>query len=228
MGQYYKNINDYFEDKARILLNNCLSPDYSVERNNLYSNDIDLKVCDSFGNTTHTIDVQYSANFSYYGDVRIDLMSAGWLVKDNHKKIWQINKDIKNSINSLQYFKSLFKIDKYGKYFIKENNRMIGVFYYFYNDNIEKKIENFTSREPDYMFFLPKRIALQEIKENPNLIIKINDKQSNGIYESHHSAFACLRVADLCQKYGLQLFKTGDEMRFNFMHLFATELSYLC
>lgn len=228
MNQYYTSINDYFEDKACALLNSSLKPYYVVRRNNLSSNDIDLKVCDNASNMLCTIDVQYSGNFAKYGDTRIDLMSAGRLVKDGDKKIWQLNKDIENSINSLEYFKGLFKIDKYGKYFTKENNNMLGVIYYFYNDEIRRKeLEYFNNREPDFIFFLSKKVALKEIKENPNLIIKINDKESNSIYESHHSAFACLKVEDLCKKYNLPIFKTRDEIQLNFKNLFETELGYL-
>lgn len=228
MSQYYTIINDYFEDKACALLNHFLNPNYVVKRNNLSSNDIDLKVFGNDSNTLCTIDVQYSGDFASYGDVRVDLMSAGQLIKDNHKEIWKINKDIANSANSLEYFKGLFKINKYGKYFTKENNNMLGVIYYFYNDKIKnKELDYFNNREPDFIFFLPKRIVLDEIKGNPNLIIKINDKKSNGIHENHHSAFACLQVKDLCKKYNLPIFKTRDEMTLKFLELFEQELRYL-
>lgn len=227
MNQYYTKINDYFEDKACTLLNNYLNPVYVVKRNNLSSNDIDLRVCDNTGNMLCTIDVQYSGNFAQYGDVRIDLMSAGRFIKAN-QQIWQTNKDIEKSKNSLEYFTGLFHINKYGKYFAKENKNMIGVFYYFYNDKIrEKELSYFIDREPDYIFFLPKRVVLKEIKDNPNLIIKINDKKSNGIDETHHSAFACLQIKNLCEKYSLKIFKTRDEMKSNFKNLFETELGYL-
>lgn len=227
MSQYYISINEYFENGARQLLKKYLSPDYSVERNNLSSNDIDLKVCDNSGNTLCTIDVQYSLDFAKYGDARIDLMSAGQLINNKHKTVKELNQQIANSTNHLQYFKSLFQIDKDGKFFVDGNDDLLGVIYYFYNDTFEKVLGNFKNKQADCVFFIPKRVILEEVRVNPNLIIKINDKESNNIYESHYSAFICLNVAYLCKRYDIPLFKTRNEMELDFKNLFESELSYL-
>ena len=224
MNQYSGDINDYLENNACEILDDCLNGLYVIKRNNLTANTIDLKVCDNNEKILCTIDVQYSMNFAKYRDVRIDLMSAGIFKTENSKPIWQLNRDISNASNSLEKFKSLFDIQKYGKYFQPDAKDMLGIFYYFYNGEFQKNVRNFQSYPTDFYFFLPKRIVLKEIKENPNLIIKINDKHKNGIFESHHSAFACFNIKDLVEKYDLPRFYNKQDLCDNFSFLLENEL----
>ncbi len=92
MDNFYKNVNDWYEDSAIKLLNfeNNL---FKVERNNQHNNDIDLKAL--FGDEECLIDVQYSFNFKRYKDIRIDFMSSGKINKDyQHISIMDLNEKI--------------------------------------------------------------------------------------------------------------------------------------
>lgn len=227
MSQYHVEINNFLENQACELLNEAFQHHqalYTVKRNNLNTNDIDLKVINN-NQMICTIDVQYSMDFAKYGDVRIDLMSAGVLTRNQHKKIWQLNNDIKLSSNHLDEFKSLFKIQKYGKYFEKSvHQHLLGVSYCFYNGEFDKTLENFQNIPADFFFFLPVGVVLKEIRENPNIMIKINDKKKNGIKEAHHSAFICLNIDDLCKKYNLPIFDSKENLIENFYSLFQNQL----
>lgn len=226
MSQYYITINDYLEDKACYLINQALeNSSYKIDRNNLDSNDIDLKTIDkTTSNLYATVDVQYSMEFQKYGDVRIDLMSAGTLINNINKEIWQLNKQIEFSENHLSEFKSLFTINKYGKYFDKNAKNMVGIFYYFYKNKFTKNLEEFKTNKADFYFFLPKWVVLNEIRKNPKITIKINDKKANHIYETHHSAFACLNVNELIRKYNLPIFKTEEELISKFYTVLINEI----
>lgn len=226
MDQYHSSINEYLENLACDLLNPSLNnTPYQIIRNNLNTNDIDLKVLYQGTALPLTIDVQYSMNFAKYGDVRIDMMSAGDLVDNQNTEIWQLNKYIANSDNHLSAFKSLFTITKYGKYFDGENKDILGIFYYFYNGKFDKKLDNFKNNKVDFYFFLPKRVVLNEIRHNPNITIKINDKKANDIDENHHSAFACLNVVALSKKYNLPIFSSLQELLDNFCNLLTNEIN---
>lgn len=225
MNQYTTKINDYLENSACKILQACLlKSSYIFQRNNMTSNDIDLKVLDSQNKMLCTIDVQYSMNYAKYGDVRIDLMSAGRLIENTGREIWKLNKDIKESNEPYHYFKYLFIINKSGKYFEKQAKNMLGVFYYFYNGSFDKNIDNFKAHKADFVFFLPTRVVLQELENSAHVVIKINDKKKNGINENHHSAFICLNINEISKNYDIPIFQNKDYFSKHFPTLFQKEL----
>ena len=204
MRHPYADIDRYFEACSCDTINELFAPSsYRCKPNNIHHHDIDLKITKD-AHRLCTIDVQYSLDFRRYGDVRIDLMSAGFLRHHHHTPVSVLNRMIAQSDDHLDTFKSLFTINKYGKYFDKSHaHDLLGVLYYFYENTFEKRLDNFINTPCDFMFFLPKRIVINEIKTNPKLTIKINDKKSNHIHEAHHSAFACLSIDTLMTKYDL-------------------------
>ena len=230
MSQYNNAVNVYLEQQACQLLNQALSPPYRAERNNLTSNEIDVKITDGNGNMLCTIDVQYSMNFGRYGDVRVDLMSAGALIQpDNHcvhnVSVYNLNQHIKQSAKPYEAFQALFDIKKQGKYFETQAATMLGVFYFFYQGSFDKTVANFKHKRVSFCFFLPKSVVKAELEQNPKVIININDKRKNGICESHHSAFACLNVNQLAEKYALPIFPHRQALIDGFYPLFEQELA---
>ncbi len=226
MNQYHPTINDYLEDAACQILQSCLT-DYVITRNNQASNDIDLKITNHDHQLLCTMDVQYSMNFKKYGDVRIDLMSAGSLVQQSHLSVQALNANIEDSPNSFECFNALFCVHKYGKYFSPSSQNMLGVFYYFYHHSFDKQLASFKQHKADFIFFLPKRVVLHELKTNPKLILKINDKQKHHLHESHHSAFICLNIHDMSKKYQLPLFYDRASFYQDFPAIFQSQLSSL-
>lgn len=119
MDNYYKKINDYYEDIACLLLNrtNHFKEEQIIaRRNNLDSNGIDLELRRKDEKPFY-IDVQYSFNFKKYGDIRLDIISAG-RKKDNILSRHNIQQNIINSneTNIIQELENFFIINKKGKY----------------------------------------------------------------------------------------------------------------
>ncbi len=226
MNQYHPTINDYLEDGACQILQSCLT-DYVITRNNQASNDIDLKVANTQHELLCTIDVQYSMNFLKYGDVRIDLMSAGRLKQTSHQSIYALNAKIAHSADAFECFNTLFEIHKYGKYLMPSNQNLLGVFYYFYHQGFDKHLTNFKRHKADFIFFLPKSVVLDELMTNPKLTLKINDKVKNHIHETHHSAFMCLNIYDISQKYQLPIFYDKNSFYQDFPLIFQRYLQAL-
>ena len=210
MDNFYKNVNDWYEDSAIKLLNfeNNL---FKVERNNQHSNDIDLKAL--FGNEECLIDVQYSFNFKKYKDIRIDFMSSGKINKDyQHIPIMYLNEQILLSPNRMKRFHEIVDMKKGGKFF-QENINLLGVFYFLYDTPKpkEKALDVLKKEKISHICFIPFEVILNEMKTSNEFIYKINDKKMNGIKESFESAFLCINLEKLSKKYNIPIIKNRSE-----------------
>lgn len=150
------------------------------------------------------VDIQYSNNFSKYGDYRIDLISAFSI--DNRSTI---DKKQNSSIDIFQQFEknNNVKILKKGKFF--ENEHYLDyIVVFFYNETLNKEIipheftiENLNKEVlPDHTLILRKEALMEYIENNKDYLltrIKINNKAQNKIYESHGSAFVPIDVMTL-------------------------------
>lgn len=222
--EYYKELNDLFENRAILMINKSFDENI-VKKNNLISNNIDLCI----NNSTY-IDVQYSFNFEKYGDIRIDFLSAFLYKNDLSKeKAEKIIRDSKEK-NVYKLMDELFIIKKYGKYISKE--KCDGIIYFFYNDekpliNNHPDIEKIKNKKISFLCFVPQSIIKKEIEENwLNLKynFKINDKNKNNIKENHQSAFIFLNLDKLCKKYNLKKYTSKEEFYKNFKN----DLNLLC
>ncbi len=225
---FKKDINDYFENLAVTYFNNYANNNqkYSYKlNNNKFSKDTDIDIAlISNGYKISEIDVQYTTNFSKYGDVRIDLMSCGYL-KQNFSKM-----NVKSLNNFLYYnknietFKDMFSIKKVGKYFQKsENNLFNGVFYFVFDDNVQKDLNTIKATNVNGFFFIPYRIILEEVRNNNNLIIKVNDKKANNLNDDFHSAFICLNAKKLLDKYELPFFNNLNDLELKLNDVIKSE-----
>lgn len=199
-------VNDWIETKVCEIFNASLDESFNCERNNLNSNDIDLLLTKN--NFSAKVDVQYSFNFKKFGDVRIDLISAGMRKQEfKDTPVTELNQILLKSKNPMNTMEDFFDIKKMGKYFQDQNT--LGVFYWLYNQSKPSNlnVDFFKNTKISNMVFIPTSIILQELKNNTlNHIYKINDKTKNGLNEKHDSAFICLNVKSLCEKYNIPLF----------------------
>lgn len=208
---FKKKVNDYYEDLSIVLLNK-FSNIIKYERNNINNNDFDIIGKDK-ENRSILIDVQYSFDFAKYGDLRIDLMSAGSL-KSNYMNydVKILNKMINSSVDKYGKFKELMEIKRQGKFF---DDRLSGVFYLIYNEtNNTKSAEDYKKIKIDKIFFLPQAVIQKEIRESEDntLIFKINDKKKNNINENYCSAFLCVNLLKLAKKYNLPIIENINEL----------------
>jgi len=221
MNKYYQELNDIFEDRAVNLINNAQDR-YIVRRNNLDNAYTDLIIDERF-----FIDVQYSFNFSKFGDIRIDVLSAFYFKKDINKE--NSLKIIKNS-NENSFFKeveNIFDVKTYGKY-LKKDVKCDGVFYFLFNGNkpvVNNKpdIETIKKIKISKIVYIPNSIIENELKYNwleNKINFKINDKEKNGIKEMHSSAFVCFNLNKLIEKYEIPVFKNREELNSGFINYF--------
>lgn len=210
MDNFYKNVNDWYEDSAIKLLNfeNNL---FKVERNNQHNNDIDLKAL--FGDEECLIDVQYSFNFKRYKDIRIDFMSSGKINKDyQHISIMDLNEKIMISQDRMKMFHKIVNMKKGGKFF-QENINLLGVFYFLYDTPKpkEKTLDVLKKEKISHICFIPFEVILHEMKTCNEFVYKINDKKKNGIREPFESAFLCINLEKLSKKYDIPIIKNRSE-----------------
>jgi hypothetical protein len=176
---------------------------FAIEANNIESNSIDYKIKknkedEKFG--YFYIDFQYSADFSSYGDIRVDIISAYDInsLKLKSREIEEklqtiISKSKSLSIENLQEaISAIVTVKKFGKLFDPELNSII-FFIFNKKDNEIKKGDI-----PDIIAIIPMVNIIKFIKKYPNLFakrIKFNDKASLG--DSHGSAFFTVPFAAL-------------------------------
>ena len=225
MSYYFQDINDVVEDWTVKLFNKYLGEQYNTARNNLSSNDIDIAISTP-NHGILKVDAQYSFNFFKYGDVRIDLISAGFRRPGwENYSVKELNSFLYNSYNPFNEINNIFDIRKYGKYF--EHNNMTGVFYFLYNQPKPKglTVEEYKKIKIDKLIYLPKNIILQEIY-NPTIKhdYKINDKSKYGLIEKHDSAFVCLKLNEICKNYNIPIFSNKAELE-NLKFIFERNLS---
>ncbi len=180
MSNYYDEMQNATENFTKDLLCKC---GINTERNNL----INKTAVDLIANNKKT-DVQFSQNFRRYGDIRIDVISAGFISKTS------ILDTEYNFLNDIQRSKQI-KIQKPGKYFQKGYAKYI--FYLLYDDKISLDVSKKLQKLPEGLLVLNVDEILEYIeKNNANFInrVIINDKRKNGIYENHISAFLPLSL----------------------------------
>ncbi len=160
------------------------SMNFDSKRNNLK----DIKAVDLIVNGKK-VDVQFSQNFGNYGDIRIDVISAGYY-GDN----WELNQ---NEFLSRLEFIHKIRISKVGKYFL--DGYADYVVYLIYNGKIICTSEGKLSK-PDGLLLLSVNEVVDYINCNIDRFVgkvKINDKKNNGISESHLSAFLPLSLEEI-------------------------------
>jgi len=176
---YYNTLQNLTENFVNIFL---LNKGFKSFRNNLENiTDVDLIV------NSKKVDVQFSQNFSKYGDIRIDVISAAQVGRNAHSHPYKFLNEIEKRRN--------IKVLKAGKYF--NEGYADYVIYLLYNN----KISGVNSINlPDYILLL----NVDEILYYINLYAEklaerviINDKTSNGIYEEHISAFLPMNLDKL-------------------------------
>ena len=179
-------------------------PDYKPTKTS-YTEDLSVKILKQLGisakrnNTTNIIavdlvtdinnikiDVQYSQDFTTWGDLRLDFVSAysnGLLGKEY------------SNIHIFKKFESKngLKVDKVGKYF--QADYLDAVIVLFYNNKLE--IDDATKDyNPDKVLLATKEKLLKYIDENLDECIKntkLNDKSKLG--DIHGSAFIPIKVS---------------------------------
>lgn len=225
MNQYYKKLNDIFEDRAVLLINNSQN-NFIAERNNLRNNEIDLVI-----NKNTYIDVQYSFDFKRYGDVRIDVLSA-FSFKDDKNSLNLIKSSKKN--NCFDDFSENLNIGKYGKY-LDSNISCDGVFYFLFNSSkplINKipDIEKIKNLKISKIVYIPTSIIKYELNnfwlDNKNKF-KINDKIKNNLNENHLSAFVAFNLDSLVKKYEIPIFHNREDLKNNFERYFISTSNFL-
>lgn len=224
MTQYYKNINDLFENRAVLLINSSQN-NFIAKRNNLINNEIDLVI-----NKNTYIDVQYSFNFKKYGDIRIDVLSA-FNFKDDNKSIELINKS--NKISCFDDFEENFNVAKYGKY-LDNNVNCSGIFYFLFDGdkpttNNIPNIEKIKNLKISKIVYMPTSVIKYELNnfwvENKKNF-KINDKIKNNLNEKHLSAFVALNLNKMVKKYEIPIFNNREDLKNNFEKYFTNTLIY--
>lgn len=154
------------------------------KRNNLK----DIKAVDLIVNGKK-VDVQFSQNFGNYGDIRIDVISAGYY-GDN----WELNQN--DFLSKLEFIHKI-RISKVGKYFL--DGYADYVVYLIYNGKIICTSEGKLPK-PDGLLLLSVNEVVDYINHNIDRFVgkvKINDKKNNGISESHLSAFLPLSLEEI-------------------------------
>lgn len=178
---YYGVLQGLTENCVNFIFN---SMHFDSKRNNLK----DIKAVDLIVNGKK-VDVQFSQNFGNYGDIRIDVISAGYY-GDN----WELNQ---NEFLSRLEFIHKIRISKVGKYFL--DGYADYVVYLIYNGKIICTSEGKLPK-PDGLLLLSVNEVVDYINCNIDRFVgkvKINDKKNNGISESHLSAFLPLSLEEI-------------------------------
>lgn len=219
-NQFYVEINNWYENIAVRLLNKALPDGYTCKRNNETSNDIDLIIFNQ-GIPVGVLDVQYSFNFAKYGDVRLDFVSASQ--KLVNEQIDVLNKELRKQKNQMEYFNSVMKVKKYGKFF-QENHKypLLGVFYFLYEKEKPKswalKDAMDVNQKIDKIVFLPNSdVQLDLKKESKNYKIYINDKESNNLKDDYESAFLTIDLRKFVKVYKLPVILSQTDPNFKIL-----------
>ncbi|WP_169776576.1 hypothetical protein [Campylobacter mucosalis] len=176
MSNYMVSNTRYSENLAIEILKKL---DIVAKPNNLNNiTNVDLLA----GDKNIRIDVQYSQDFSKYGDFRIDFVSA---YSSGHKGTSFHNDTIFQNFEATNGF----KVDKVGKYF--QADYLDAVIILFYNN---KLIQDYNM--PDSILIINRDDLLCYLNKNiPN--IKTNHK--NGLGDKHGSAFIPINIEQLTQ-----------------------------
>ena len=178
---YYGVLQGLTENCVNFIFN---SMNFDSKRNNLK----DIKAVDLIVNGKK-VDVQFSQKFGIYGDIRIDVISAGYY-SDN----WELNKN--DFLSRLEFIRKM-RISKVGKYFL--DGYADYVVYLIYNGKIICTSEGKLPK-PDGLLLLSVNEVVDYINCNIDRFVgkvKINDKKNNGISESHLSAFLPLSLEEI-------------------------------
>lgn len=214
---FKEGVSEIFEKSAQIKFNSVrelTGIELVCERNNLIEkNDIDLII-----NTIDSyikIDVQNSFNFDKFGDIRIDLVSAGFR-KENFKDvdIAKINSLINGSKNKLEKLKEVSDVKKWGK--VLHEKELEGVMYFLIDGEDPNKNKNITIKEfmdecgkryiaGKFSYVYIPNVVLKNllINDNINKEIKVNNKEKNNLKEEHDSAFACVKLKEIEENYDI-------------------------
>ena len=180
MVNYRKTQTDFIENLSVDILK---SLGINAKRNNLnHIGNVDILVDGKV-----RIDIQYSQNFSKYGDLRVDFISA-------------YSKDIKGQENSkITIFKKFeetygLKVDKVGKYF--QDDYLDAVMVLFYDNKLN--LQDKEKQMPNSIMIITKNDIMEYVSNNAEQLfknIKFNNKE--GLGDTHGSAFLPIKVSDL-------------------------------
>ncbi|EGV10138.1 hypothetical protein HMPREF9127_0247 [Parvimonas sp. oral taxon 393 str. F0440] len=106
---YYGVLQELTENCVNFIFN---SMHFDSKRNNLK----DIKAVDLIVNGKK-VDVQFSQNFGNYGDIRIDVISAG-----HYGDNWELNQN--DFLSRLEFIHKI-RISKVGKYFLMDMQIML-------------------------------------------------------------------------------------------------------
>ena len=185
----------YYEEpthKSEQLAINILSSiGINCHKNNLNNiTDVDLMT-----DSGYKIDVQYSRNFSKYGDCRIDIVSAFYprIHYTDYEYTYDKNETFLNNFQK----KFHCNIHKPGKIFVDGYVDALIVLLYDNEYNFETK--------PDHILLIRVDRLRESIDENPEYFfekIKINDKAYHSLSDKHGSAFAPIKAEELAERTG--------------------------
>lgn len=208
MADYKKSKTDVLEDRCFKLMN---SLGINIEKNN-------------DGNITNTdfhingkfIDFQFSCDFSDWGDLRVDIISAYKLIDDSLQATYETTRKICSMLSATNlsnfgdndlkgFFEQYMKIQKWGKVVNRKSSQYPMSLIYFIFNKTEKEV-NALNDMPDIIYFVKTEMLFDYIKNNWKFLVmnnrlKLNNKSSLG--DSHGSAFFCVPLNKLLgQKIG--------------------------
>ncbi len=194
---HYENAANFTENLAVKILN-----EWGIEckRNNV----TDITAVDIITTTGLKIDVQYSADFSAYGDFRLDIVSAFFPPSINKNRYYIYNKNC----GILDNF-----CNKYGCQIVKSGKIMqsgyLDLFFILFYKN------KFAEYAPDWILLASSKDIVQYVRPRVEYLfehIKINAKSN--LDDRHGSAFIPINVKAL-QKSSECLFGTLRELSDN-------------
>ncbi|EES89650.1 hypothetical protein [Helicobacter canadensis] len=177
MGDYKANNTQYSEELAikilgKLHIKAALNNSDDITKVDLLAGDKNIK-----------IDVQYSQNFSKYGDLRVDFVSA---YSDGCKGSF-----FHNNILFQEFEKQHgFKVDKVGKWF--QDDYLDAAIILFYNHELKRNCM------PDRILIIRQDVLLESLC-NKVSAAKLNHKKELG--DKHGSAFIPINVEQLVQNY---------------------------
>jgi len=190
---YYKEKTAQLEEIGCDILNEL---GFRASRNNLGA----INQHDYIVSSGVFFDFQFSEDFSRYGDVRIDLVSA-YLNHNNYTRM-----DLQNRLklglrddssrDLREYLGKFLTISKMGKYF--ETDDVKAVLYFFFDHKYV------AGTVPDHIVLISNVTIRTYLANNWKSLIardmlKLNIKSHLG--DRHGSAFFCARLADLIREY---------------------------
>ena len=200
MPDYRTELTQYLEEVAVKLLKRI---GVNAQSNNK-TNITDVDLITGYG---VTIDVQYSADFAKWGDIRLDIVSAYSVLAEYQtksrfdlQKLINTDADLQKSESLVQHLHKFIEIKKSGKLY--QSPAPDQLFYMVYNHHV-KNINDVKNIRP-YAVFLVKTSELTNYLEtnwktycSKAECIKLNMKEHLG--DKHGSAFFALPLADLLQ-----------------------------